>query len=338
MKFDFDREFQKMMEDFHLKTVVVLGHINPDGDASGSVMAIAHYIHMVYPEYRVLPYLADTLDKGPKTLVIKDQVFDPFKMPQVDEPYAVIQCDTATKERIAGKDLYDRAQVKMVIDHHASNTGYGDVNAVKISEACSENVFYILDWKKWKEKVLQSGGVDNLHPTAADYTYLGIIHDTSGFARADYSTFKAAEELLRLGVDHREIMRTMNVATFEDQRRRASLYRFVKRTWDGQIAYVMLGRREIETYGITYEDIHPFSGILRDCEDVKMAFTMYEEEPGCWRCSFRSDGKWINVNELLQAFKGGGHAGAAGVRKHTDDPEGLIEKILKKAKEMKNCG
>ena len=35
---------------------------------------------------------------------------------------------------------------------------------------------------------------------------------------------------------------------------------------------------------------------------------MYEEEENRWRCSFRSDGKWINVNELLQAFCGGGHA------------------------------
>lgn len=46
---------------------------------------------------------------------------------------------------------------------------------------------------------------------------------------------------------------------------------------------------------------------------------MYEEEENRWRCSFRSDGKWINVNELLQAFGGGGHAAAAGVRKRTND-------------------
>ena len=48
---------------------------------------------------------------------------------------------------------------------------------------------------------------------------------------------------------------------------------------------------------------------------------MYEEEENRWRCSFRSDGKWINVNELLQAFCGGGHAAAAGVRKRTNDVE-----------------
>ena len=47
-----------------------------------------------------------------------------------------------------------------------------------------------------------------------------------------------------------------------------------------------------------------------------------------WRCSFRSDGKWINVNELLQAFCGGGHAAAAGVRKRTNDVDKFRPEIL----------
>ena len=46
------------------------------------------------------------------------------------------------------------------------------------------------------------------------------------------------------------------------------------------------------------EDIHCISTILRDCDDIELGFTMYEEEENGWRCSFRSDGKWINVNEM----------------------------------------
>uniref|UniRef100_UPI003A872B9C DHHA1 domain-containing protein n=1 Tax=Anaerobutyricum hallii TaxID=39488 RepID=UPI003A872B9C len=57
---------------------------------------------------------------------------------------------------------------------------------------------------------------------------------------------------------------------------------------------------------------------------------MYEEEENRWRCSFRSDGKWINVNELLQAFCGGGHAAAAGVRKRTNDVEKFRQEILER--------
>lgn len=327
MIFSFNNEFEQMMEDHNLKTVVILGHINPDGDASGSVMAIAHYIHAVYPQYKVLPYLAETLDKGPKMLVRQDQLFHPFVMPDPDEEYAVIQCDTATKKRIAGEKIFDRATVSMVIDHHASNQGYGDINYVNISEACAENVFAILDWERWKEEK---------HPTAADYVYLGIIHDTSAFSRVDHMTFKAAEELIGLGVDHESIMKTMKVATFEDEKRRASLYQFVQRIMDGKIAYVIMDREMISKYKISYEDIHPFSSILRDCEDVELGFTMYEEAEDQWRCSFRSDGKWIDVNQLIQFFGGGGHAGAAGLKKKTSEPLVLLENIISKVKEIKS--
>ena len=54
-----------------------------------------------------------------------------------------------------------------------------------------------------------------------------------------------------------------------------------------------------------------------------------------WRCSFRSDGKWINVNELLQAFGGGGHAAAAGVRKRTNDVEKFRQEILERIVAMR---
>lgn len=77
---------------------------------------------------------------------------------------------------------------------------------------------------------------------------------------------------------------------------------------DGKTACVCISYAESKAEGISYEDIHPISGFLRDCEDIELGFTIYEEEENRWRCSFRSYGKWINMNELLQAFGGGGHA------------------------------
>lgn len=97
MIFDFDKEFQNMMQNHSLNTVLLLGHLNPDGDAAGSVMGLAHYIKVNYPQYRVIPYLADTLDKGPKKQVKADRVFHPLTKPVItDERYAVIVCDTAS--------------------------------------------------------------------------------------------------------------------------------------------------------------------------------------------------------------------------------------------------
>ena len=65
-EFNFDTVFDETMQTHNLDTVVILGHLNPDGDAAGSVMSLAHYIHVNYPQYRVFPYLAKTLERARK--------------------------------------------------------------------------------------------------------------------------------------------------------------------------------------------------------------------------------------------------------------------------------
>ena len=106
-EFDFDKEFENMMTSNKLDTVVLLGHINPDGDAVGSVMGLAHYIKVNYPQYEVLPYLADTIDKGPNKIIKTDKVFNPFEKPNVEgKKFAVIVCDNAVIVRMAGREYY----------------------------------------------------------------------------------------------------------------------------------------------------------------------------------------------------------------------------------------
>lgn len=266
-----------------------------------------------------------TLDKGPKKQVSMDKVFNPFEKPDVEEKYGVIVCDTAVLARMIGRKYYEGAEASIVIDHHASNEGYGDVNYTKISEACAENVYYILDENKLKNTI-----DCEISPTAADYIYMGILHDTGCFNRVQVSTMQAAMKLLEMGVDHSYVMQTMYKDTLESLQKRLELLKRAERLLDGAVACVCINHAECETEEISYEDIHPISGFLRDCEDIKLGFTMCEEEENRWRCSFRSDGKWINVNELLQAFGGGGHAAAAGVRKRTNDVEKFKQEILER--------
>lgn len=80
-------------------------------------------------------------------------------------------------------------------------------------------------------------------------------------------------------------MQTMHNDTLESLQTRAGLLERAERLLDGKIACVCVNRAESEAEGIGYEDIHPISGILRDCEDIELGFTMYEEEENRWRCS-----------------------------------------------------
>jgi len=331
MQFDFNTEFEQMMQTSDLDTVVLLGHVNPDGDAAGSVMGLAHYIKINYPQYTVLPYLADTLEKGPKKQVKADKIFDPFKKPDLKgRRTAAIVCDTSLRTRIIGREYYEGAAATMVIDHHASNEGYGKVNYTRISEACAENIYNILDQKSLKKAVAAEES-----PTAADYIYLGILHDTGGFTRVKASTMQAAADLLAIGVDHSYVMHTMHNDTLESLKKRFELLKSARYALEGAVAFISVSQAEKLAKGISYADIHPISGLLCDCEGIELGFTLFEESNNVWRCSARSDGKWINVNELLKPFGGGGHAAAAGLTKETDDVEQLKQQILKRIQFMK---
>lgn len=331
MVFDFNEQFEKMMKDNDMTEVVILGHMNPDGDAAGSVMGLAHYIKTNYPQYTPWPFLSDKLDKGPKKQVMEDKIFTPFERPQLQTSnYAVIVCDTATLKRLIGMKYYQRSAVSMAIDHHASNEGYGTINYKKVSESCAYNVFEILDNEMMKKAARAP------HPNAADYLYMGILHDTSRFSRSDAGIEASGSELLAMGADHRYVMRTMQDKTLDDLIRQGEILQRVKRVMDGKVAYIYMTYQEGKELQIGYEDIHPISGMLRDCEDIEMGFSMYEEEPDVWRCSFRSDGQWINVNEMMKIFGGGGHAAAAGLRKNTHEPEKLLSAILEEIRKRVN--
>lgn len=54
MTFNFDREFQSIMQEHNSHSVLLLGHLNPDGDVAGSVIGLAHYIKVNYPQYKVM--------------------------------------------------------------------------------------------------------------------------------------------------------------------------------------------------------------------------------------------------------------------------------------------
>ena len=74
MALSFNEQFEKMMREYDVTEVVLLGHMNPDGDAAGSVMGLAHYIKVNYPQYTAWPFLSDKLDKGPKKQVMEDEI------------------------------------------------------------------------------------------------------------------------------------------------------------------------------------------------------------------------------------------------------------------------
>lgn len=333
-------EFNSILEDEvmgkGLKKILVLAHINPDGDAVGSTMALAHYLQTLYPDIMIIPYL-EQVEDCIREVVDSDEVFKdvfayPFYLLNHETEYAVICCDTATVDRVGGgKNLFDNAQVSIVIDHHLLNSGYADFNYLNTLEACAENVYQIIDWERLTQISVDKQELRYI----ADYIYLGILHDTTRFTRIDQLTLKMARHLIEMGVDHKKIEKTMHGMSFEDLRRQNELLSQVTLYLD-KVAYLYLDLGKCNAGGYTYHDIHKIAEIVRDCSDIEVAFSLHQMDKTRWKCSMRSSENF-DSNEFLKKFQGGGHKGAAGFIVNTEKPDELLDSMLAELKNSINA-
>lgn len=323
---NFNTIFEKMMCENDVKTVLVVSHQKADGDAWGSLLGLAYYIRVCYPQFRVIPYAEDLPENGIGRLISEDEVFGStvLKIPKLEEEYMCIVVDTAKPDRIAGKNLYLKAKVSMVIDHHLLNDGYGDFSYVNYRESCAENIFWILNHELYKSRA-----TNEELSLFASYIYMAMLTDSANFKRIGADTYRAANCLIEMGANHKRIEDAINEITISDLRARFKLINKVNLVDEGSIAYLYLGKSEIEKNNYTYSDIHAIADIIREAKGVEVAFSLFELEKNVWRCSMRSKhiGK-INSHEILKEFGGGGHRGAASVQINTKEGEVFLANIL----------
>lgn len=178
------------------KTIVILTHETPDGDAIGSSLAIKLMLEqlgkqsdVIIPEYsRMYQFL-------PKANEIK-------KDSEIKKYDLAISMDCANLKRLAQNEYFENAKRTIVIDHHGSNNMYGDFNYVNpVSPACCEILVGMSEY--FKIEITKEIGTCIM---------TGIITDTGGFRYMGITpdTFEYTAELIRLGVDIPDIYkRTM---------------------------------------------------------------------------------------------------------------------------------
>jgi len=115
------------------KTIVILTHESPDGDAIGSSLAVKLMVEqlgkkadVIIPEYSRLFNFMPSVEEIKEESDIKD--YD-----------LAISVDCGTLKRLAKSEYYEKAKKTINIDHHGNNTMYGDLNYVNpVSPACAE--------------------------------------------------------------------------------------------------------------------------------------------------------------------------------------------------------
>lgn len=283
------------------QTVAIGGHIRPDGDCVGSCMGMYQYITNNYVGKQVDVYLEEIPNsfkrlKGTEDIsheICEDMVYDLF-----------ICLDCGDADRLGfSRVLFESAKDTVCIDHHVSNVSFANENyIVPDASSTSELVYDLLD----KDKITRE---------IAEALYLGIVHDTGVFqySCAAPSTFVAAAELLKTGIDASNLIReTFYEKSFARNQilGKALVDSFL--ILDGKCIVSSLDQKDMKFYGVKPKDLDGIVSQLRNTRGVEAAIFMYELEPGVYKVSLRS-GDVVDVSSIAGCFGGGGHKKASGV-------------------------
>ena len=298
-------------------SIVILTHENPDGDAIGTGLAL--YIALKQmgknPDI-IIPEYPRTFEFLPGTDEIK-------KESSIEKYDLAISVDCATIKMLNGfASYFENAKVKICIDHHSTNTMFGDYNYVSPdAPACAQILLIILEY--FKVDVTKEIGTCIL---------AGIITDTGGFKYSGVTaeTFEFVAGLLSKGINvskiYKKVLQTKSRASFELSRIAANRLEFLE---DGKVAFTYITREDEAK--VNYEN-GSHEGIVetgRDIEGVEVSIFIREIEGGC-KVSMRSN-EYVNVSDVCLLLGGGGHPHAAGAAMQCSI-EQAKEKILRQVK------
>ncbi len=284
-------------------TVSLACHVNPDGDALGSMLGLFHVLRdagrdvlasfptpfVVAPHYRELPGL-DLLTK-------------PADFPS--EPDVMVTFDCGSLNRLGDLEpMAKAARELIVLDHHVSNTRYGTINVIDPDAAASGVLV---------RRLVHELGLSLTDPAAVSL-YAALVCDTGRF-QYDTTTprvFDLARELVEYDVPVSRLSRQL----FEEHRF-AYLKLLGEALADAQLdvekrfVWTAVTQELLERHGVTLEEVEGLIDILRRTTEAEVTCVLKEEPAGGVRVSLRSLGD-VDVRAIASAYGGGGHRFAAG--------------------------
>jgi len=285
------------------KTFCIVGHMRPDGDCIGSQLGLA--LALRAEGKKVICWNEDAVPAKLKFLNAADLFEKPTRGKKFD---CVIATDCASIERLGKvRDCIADRKALINIDHHESNTRYGDVNWVSGREpSTGELIFKLLKAARWP-----------ITPAIADCLFTAVSTDTGSFQYPNTrpGTFHVGAELVTRGANLAKICDEVYQSyPLSRARLLRHLYSKFKLTDDHSIGYLWLKKADFTRTGAESDETEGLIDHIRDIEPVVVACVFEELEPELTRISLRSKNRHLNMSEIAKQFGGGGHAAAAGAR------------------------
>jgi phosphoesterase RecJ-like protein len=300
--------------------VVLACHVNPDGDALGSMLALAHALRRLGT--RVLPSFSEPFEVPTSLAGLPgvDLLVPPAELPAA--PPLLVTFDTGSADRLGSlHGLVAAAGEVLVVDHHASNTRYGSLHLV--DPAAAATAVLVAELVRRLDQPLD-------HDTAA-CLYAGLVTDTGSFrfAATTAETHELAARLLRTGIRHDLLARTLldtHPAGWLAMVGAALARARLEPAAAGGLGLVWTETRlaELAAAGLAADQAESVIDLVRTAAEAEVA-AVCKEVAGGWSVSLRSKGR-VDVGAAAVALGGGGHRFAAGFTS-TDDLDATMDAV-----------
>ncbi len=274
-------------------------HINPEADALGSSLALAHALEAMNKQ--VVLFVRDPVPDFYRFLPTNEKfIHSTSQIQPSDYNLILLDCNTLDRAGIEGMNF----RKSLVIDHHETGRNFGDIKWVEPKAAATGMmIFYLL-------KELGS----RINEEVAINLYAAIAIDTGTFRYSNTTAevLNVSSELIQYGANPALISQNL-YEMWSEKRFRLLILALNTLEIRNDISFIAVTRDMFKETGTDAEDTENFPGFPRMIGNIKLSVFFREISDDYWKVSLRSKGK-INVAEIADSFGGGGHKNAAGFR------------------------
>lgn len=277
-------------------------HVSPDGDSIGSTLGMVHALRREGKQAIIVG--VDPVPRIYQFLPGWDTLFVPWQQVEGEWDLACF-LDCGDAERVgAAAPIIKKAKRTLNVDHHSTNTCYGEYNYLDFRAAAVGELAYLL----LRELNLP------IDETIASCLYTSIVADTGGFKYDSTApgTHRIAAELIEAGAKPYEVAS----ALFENESQaRLALMAQALATLQvdpgGKIAWMTVTREMLARTGAGDEEVEGLVNYARSVTGVEVGLLFKEAPDGRIRVGLRSR-RQVDVGAIAVQFGGGGHARASG--------------------------
>ncbi len=292
---------QAFLQELDTASSVLIGtHLNPDGDALGSALAVSFLLDSRGIKNEVVCH-----HPPPRNLQFLPGVSRIRQEPSETAHDLGIVVDLDSLERLGSTEpFFTQCRRTVFIDHHIPHEAPGDLRIVDTTAAATA---LILTHLFRLMKVVVSAEM-------ATCLLTGIVTDTGSFRfrNTTADALSSSAELVECGGDITRVAEEIfQYKPLASSKLLGIVLNNIHMEMDGRLAWSALSFQDFERCQARDEDTEGFVNELLSIETVQISALLREAKEGKTRCSLRSRGSF-DVSEVARVFGGGGHRNAAG--------------------------